>query len=114
MCGGTKGERCNLITSEMFAHYLKKKRLTSGKGGTLEGQKYLRIMSLSVLWTSGVLKTLPLSGHFGLGHKSCERQVWFMPVILALGRLRQEDNKFEAFLGYLMRPRLKKKKKNSL
>jgi hypothetical protein len=38
-------------------------------------------------------------------------QVWWCtPVILALGRLRQEDCKFEASLDYGMRLCLKKKK----
>jgi hypothetical protein len=33
-----------------------------------------------------------------------------MPVIPALGRLKQEDIKFKAILGYLVRPFLKKPK----
>jgi hypothetical protein len=28
---------------------------------------------------------------------------WFTPVILALGRLKQEDHEFEASLGYIER-----------
>jgi hypothetical protein len=34
---------------------------------------------------------------------------WFTTVILAFGRLRQEDHKFEVSLGYIVRPYLKKK-----
>jgi hypothetical protein len=35
---------------------------------------------------------------------------WHMPIIPALGRLKQEDHKFEASLGYIVRSCLKKKK----
>jgi hypothetical protein len=34
-----------------------------------------------------------------------------MLVILALGKLRQEDNKFKVFLGYRAKPYLKNKRK---
>jgi hypothetical protein len=38
-------------------------------------------------------------------------RLWeYLPVIPALRRLRQKDHKFEAGLGYTMRPYLKKKK----
>jgi hypothetical protein len=33
---------------------------------------------------------------------------WYLPVILALGRLREEDCEFEAKQGYITRPYLKK------
>jgi hypothetical protein len=33
---------------------------------------------------------------------------WHTPVILALGRLRQEDEEFEASMGYIVRSHLKK------
>jgi hypothetical protein len=34
-----------------------------------------------------------------------------MSIILALGRVRQEDNKFKVSLGYIVRPKKKKKKR---
>jgi hypothetical protein len=37
--------------------------------------------------------------------------LWYMPVIPALWRLRQEDCEFEDSLGYIVRPCLKIKKK---
>jgi hypothetical protein len=36
-----------------------------------------------------------------------------MPVISALGRLKQKDQEFEVSLGYIARPCLKRKKKNT-
>jgi hypothetical protein len=38
---------------------------------------------------------------------------WHTPLIPALRRLKQKDHKFEASLGYIARPSLKKKKKVS-
>jgi hypothetical protein len=37
---------------------------------------------------------------------------WFMPVISALGRLRQEDLKFKASLGYPVRENLSQNKED--
>jgi hypothetical protein len=36
---------------------------------------------------------------------------WYMPIIPALGKLKQEDCKVKARLGYIVRPSLKKKKR---
>jgi hypothetical protein len=38
---------------------------------------------------------------------------WLMPVIPVLGKLRQADSKFEASLGYKVRPCLKIKQKKT-
>jgi hypothetical protein len=35
---------------------------------------------------------------------------WYVPVIPALGKLRQEEPEFQASLGYMIRTYLKKKK----
>jgi hypothetical protein len=35
---------------------------------------------------------------------------WYASIISALGKLRQEDHKFETSLGYVERPCLKKQK----
>jgi hypothetical protein len=40
----------------------------------------------------------------------CQLAWWQMPVIPALRRLRQKDQKFKASLGYLARPCLKQNK----
>jgi hypothetical protein len=37
---------------------------------------------------------------------------WLVPVIPALRRMRREDDEFQASLGYIVRPCLKKKKKS--
>jgi hypothetical protein len=37
---------------------------------------------------------------------------WYSPVISALGRLRQENSKFQVSLGYMERPCLKSNKNN--
>jgi hypothetical protein len=38
---------------------------------------------------------------------------WHTPIIPPLGRLRQEDQEFEASMGYIARHCLKKKKKKA-
>jgi hypothetical protein len=38
---------------------------------------------------------------------------WYIPVILALGRLRQKDHKFKTGLGHRVRPCLKKQKQKT-
>lgn len=43
---------------------------------------------------------------------SCNWAWWSSPIILLLGKLRQEDHKFEGSLGYIVR--LSKKKKTLL
>jgi hypothetical protein len=46
------------------------------------------------------------------GHRSKTEPVWqFMPIITALRRLKQEDQKFKASLGYVVILYLKKKEK---
>jgi hypothetical protein len=36
----------------------------------------------------------------------CSWEWWWMPIITALGRLRQKDHEFQANLGYMLRPYL--------
>jgi hypothetical protein len=36
--------------------------------------------------------------------------LWDMPVILALRKLKQENSEFQASLGYMVRPCLKKER----
>lgn len=37
--------------------------------------------------------------------------LWHMPVTITAGKLKQEDYKFQAGLGYTVRPCIKKRKK---
>jgi hypothetical protein len=48
--------------------------------------------------------------------KDCEYKPgrWYIPVIPALGRQRQDDHKFEDSLGYIERLCLKKQKRDRL
>jgi hypothetical protein len=39
--------------------------------------------------------------------------MWYMPIISAMRRTRQEEHKFEDSLGYIVRLCLKKKKKKN-
>jgi hypothetical protein len=43
--------------------------------------------------------------------QSYSQALWYTPVISALGRLRQEDSKLEASLGYIERLSQKKKRR---
>jgi hypothetical protein len=57
--------------------------------------------------------TPPATGLNVLEHLNQNRVWWQMPVVSALGRLRQEDHEFQASLGYIARPHVKKKKKSN-
>jgi hypothetical protein len=45
-----------------------------------------------------------------LKKKECHAVCWYMPLIPALRRLRQEGHKFETSLDYILRPCLKTNK----